>query len=256
MYHTYRISPKAAWAAHRFLKHRDTPLAGESRTSDWRLLAAEADSLRARCREVQHLGSIFDQVCQYAGIAPDQHRGEMLPFLELLGARRPKVLCEIGSARGGSLFLFSHVAHPEARILSIDISNHGERRALFRRLVQPDQHLTCIEGSSHSRATHEQFRSWVGNDPLDFLFIDGDHSLEGVASDYERYGSFVRSAGLIAFHDIVPDYRTRYGIGTGTYAGGVPTFWSRLSKDTTHAYEFIDHPLQDGYGIGAIEVTR
>jgi hypothetical protein len=38
--------------------------------------------------------------------------------------------------------------------------------------------------------------------PLDFLFIDGDHSLEGVTDDYLRYSPFVRAGGWIGFHDI------------------------------------------------------
>ena len=37
---------------------------------------------------------------------------------------------------------------------------------------------------------------------VDFLFIDGDHSLEGVKLDDEQYGQLVRSGGIIAFHDV------------------------------------------------------
>jgi len=45
------------------------------------------------------------------------------------------------------------------------------------------------------------------------------------------YSSLVRKGGIIAFHDIVPDYYTRYGIRTGSYSGGVPIFWTKLNKD-------------------------
>jgi predicted O-methyltransferase YrrM len=36
---------------------------------------------------------------------------------------------------------------------------------------------------------------------LDLLFIDGDHSYEGVKRDYELYVSKVKPGGLILFHD-------------------------------------------------------
>lgn len=38
--------------------------------------------------------------------------------------------------------------------------------------------------------------------PVDVLLIDGDHSLEGVKADYERFEPFVREGGLILFHDV------------------------------------------------------
>jgi predicted O-methyltransferase YrrM len=39
---------------------------------------------------------------------------------------------------------------------------------------------------------------------LDFLFIDGDHTYEGVKQDFEMYTPLVRKGGLVAMHDIVP----------------------------------------------------
>jgi hypothetical protein len=37
--------------------------------------------------------------------------------------------------------------------------------------------------------------------PIDFLFIDGDHSREGVARDWAAWGRFVEPGGRVAFHD-------------------------------------------------------
>jgi predicted O-methyltransferase YrrM len=53
---------------------------------------------------------------------------------------------------------------------------------------------------------------------VDFLFIDADHSYEGVKKDFEMYSPLVRKGGIIAFHDIIPDYYTRYGIKTSSWA--------------------------------------
>lgn len=38
-------------------------------------------------------------------------------------------------------------------------------------------------------------------EPLDVLFIDGDHSYEGVFADYERHSQSVKDGGVILFHD-------------------------------------------------------
>lgn len=46
----------------------------------------------------------------------------------------------------------------------------------------------------------------VPND-LDFIFIDGDHSLEGIAKDWEDWSKKVRVGGIIALHDTsVPNH--------------------------------------------------
>lgn len=46
---------------------------------------------------------------------------------------------------------------------------------------------------------------FVGKHPsLDFLFIDGDHSIEGCSFDFENYAYSVKTGGYIAFHDYNP----------------------------------------------------
>lgn len=43
------------------------------------------------------------------------------------------------------------------------------------------------------------FAGQVG--PIDMLFIDGDHSIDGCTYDFETFGPDVKSNGLLAFHD-------------------------------------------------------
>lgn len=40
---------------------------------------------------------------------------------------------------------------------------------------------------------------------IDFLFIDGDHSIKGCKEDYDLYSPKVVKGGYIAFHDYHPD---------------------------------------------------
>ena len=43
--------------------------------------------------------------------------------------------------------------------------------------------------------------SFIEDESLDFVYIDGDHSYEGAKSDIELYYSKVKQNGLIAGHD-------------------------------------------------------
>jgi len=40
---------------------------------------------------------------------------------------------------------------------------------------------------------------------IDFLFIDGDHSIEGCKNDYQLYANKIVKGGFIAFHDYYND---------------------------------------------------
>jgi hypothetical protein len=94
---------------------------------------------------------------------------------------------------------------------------------------------------------------WLAGQALDFLFIDGDHSLAGVASDFAMYAPMVRPGGLVALHDIIPDHRSRYGIATACDTGGVPIFWNELTaRGDFAARELVEDGGQDGYGLGVI----
>jgi cephalosporin hydroxylase len=54
-------------------------------------------------------------------IKPNQVRYEVAKLLDVLAEVKPKVILEIGTAGGGTLFLFTRVADPEAKIISVDL---------------------------------------------------------------------------------------------------------------------------------------
>jgi predicted O-methyltransferase YrrM len=256
-YFAYRIAPRTAGWLHarwrRRMRHGPTagPAPPQAPALDPRLQAA---ALSAACADDAAPARVVDLAFRFPAIAPNQNRSEILALLERLAQRPPALLCEIGSAEGGTLFLFARVARPDARLLSIDLGNARERSERFGLLVRPGQRLTCLEGDSHGERVIGQFREWLGADRLDFLFIDGDHTVEGVGRDFAIYGPAVRPGGLVAFHDIVPDFRTRYGVDTGADAGGVPAFWHDFKPRYPGAVELVEHRLQDGRGIGLVEV--
>lgn len=104
----------------------------------------------------------------------------------------PVRILELGVHRGYSLEVWSG-AWPSAAILGVDIE-----------LSEIDESLTGLSlmgADSHDPATVERVRQWFDGQPVDFLFIDGDHTLAGVSADYEEYTLLVRPGGAVALHD-------------------------------------------------------
>lgn len=185
-------------------------------------------------------------------IAPAQVKEEITELLKITGELRPRTLLEIGTARGGTLFLFAGVADPEALIISIDLpeglfgGGYPEWRIpLYKSFERGKQRIVLLRRDSHDPETLREVEGILAGRKLDFLFVDGDHSYEGVRRDFEMYSPLVRKGGIIAFHDIVP--------GPPGNVGGVPRFWSEVKKDYKHL-EIVKDWRQGGYGIGVLFV--
>ena len=102
----------------------------------------------------------------------------------------------------------------------------------YRGIVVPLRGVSCEVAASFPR-------------PVDFLFIDGDHTESGVAQDYNDYKGFVRPGGIIAFHDIIENQPLPDNL--------VYHFWKKV-KSGLVTEEFVDDPKQCGFGIGIIRV--
>lgn len=183
-------------------------------------------------------------------IRPLQNRSEIKNLLELLATRRPRRVLEIGTANGGTLFLFCRVADPVATIISVDLPGGwfgggypAWKGILYRCFPGRGQKFHLIRADSHSRETFDRVRNLLSGERLDFVFIDGDHTYEGVRRDYEEYRKLCADDAIIAFHDIVPN-------ATDPDCE-VPRFWEEL-RATEQTGEFVENPNQDGAGIGVV----
>lgn len=196
--------------------------------------------------------ALVDELLASQFFRPLQKRSEVLRLLEVVRGLRPARVCEIGAAGGGTAFLFTHAAAADALVVSVDLEFSAARREAVRGFAQRGQRVVCVRGDSHSEAMLAGVRAHLGGRGLDLLYLDGDHSYEGVETDFRLYAPLVRAGGLVVFHDIVPDYWTRYGTRTKSDTGGVPRFWRELKEAGASVEEIVEDEGQDGFGIGVL----
>lgn len=185
-------------------------------------------------------------------IEPSQNRSEILPLATLLQQRKLRVVVEIGTANGGTLFIWCAVADPEAVVISIDLPGgiHGGgyprwKSLIYRKFARPRQSLHLLRLDSHRSATRDRLKAILPPEGIDFLFIDADHTYEGVKADFEMYSPLVRRGGLVAFHDICispPEIRCE-----------VDKLWREI-KTRYKTWEYVENPNQGRYGIGVLEI--
>jgi cephalosporin hydroxylase len=171
-------------------------------------------------------------------------------LLNKVAAIKPKTVVEIGTRMGGTLFLFTKVSTHNAKVVSIDFPDgHGggypkSRYNFYKLFAVPPQKMELIQGDSHSADTKAKLEEILNGDKIDFLFIDGDHSFDGVKMDFDMYSPFVRPGGLIAFHDIKPTKSNEWS--------GVIPYWDTIK--TKYKSEEFNGPEDEWGGIGIIEM--
>jgi len=175
-------------------------------------------------------------------IWPSQVPSEIAALLEVVRAERPRRVLEIGTWRGGTLYLLTWASSADARILSLDIEDHDRVYSrLFKSFGHGGKRVVSWTADSHLESTRVAVADFFDG-PIDVLFIDGDHSAAGVRRDYELYAPLVRPGGLIAFHDIVDSAPDR--------VGAVPAFWREVRTQLDDPTELVESWQQAGWGIG------
>lgn len=105
------------------------------------------------------------------------------PALQTLG--KDSVYLEVGVRHGRSLAWARKFSKGD--VYGIDINNELEDHPLLRR-------VNLIQAESN-----EAVKRWML--PIDVLFIDGDHTYEGVKDDWNNFSPFVKKGGRIYLHD-------------------------------------------------------
>ena len=124
---------------------------------------------------------------------------------------------EIGRFKGGSTLLLAAALGGRAELWSYDI--HASHQATYTgadldeelrdalRRLSLEERVHLVVGDSRLASPPEG--------PIELLFVDGDHSYEGVSADWSHWGPSLAIGGQALFHDAID-----HG-GVGTYVDGV-----------------------------------
>lgn len=145
----------------------------------------------------------FDIEGFWGGYLLQQNSYEFASFVIGMRELFPKGMgtyIEIGSAAGGMLrAVFELIGF--SRALSID--NGAWKADCFQANADAiHAPLDRLVVDSHSKECEEYLAKYVREHGCDFLFIDGDHSYEGVMQDIHMVRRCLPKGSLIGFHDI------------------------------------------------------
>lgn len=215
-----------------------------------RFSIAVCKSKLRRLPTVQPVSEIVTFALTERAIAVQQVPSEILGLANLIAEFKPKTVVEIGTSRGGSLFILCRLAAEDASIISVDMPGAGFGEAytpahskMFELFPLKGQSLTLVKADSHNPETRERVKSLLNGKQVDFLFIDGDHSYEGVKADFAMYFPLLSDGGMIAFHDIAVHSRFN--------GCEVDRFWNEIKRTFPHR-EIIADREQGWAGIGIL----
>lgn len=196
---------------------------------------------------------VFRGAGYYRSIRPRQNPEEIESLYRVVCELSPQRVLEIGTAKGGSLYLWTQAATDTATIVSVDMPGGRfgggypvDRIPLYQAFARPNQTLVLLREDSHADTTLSTVQTHFGGAAVDFAFIDGDHTYDGVRSDFLRYGPLVRPGGCIAFHDIRPQ--------PDSPDTQVHRLWNELRAGALETTEFVAPDGTRPIGIGVVHV--
>ena len=163
---------------------------------------------------------------------------------KLLPVTEPLRFVEIGSFAGSSLFLnyktLSRISS-QPQGWAIEPGMNSQLRSVLDNL--PDS-ITHLQNYSHDALPILQ--EILEDQYLSYIFVDGDHSYEGVKQDIINYFPLLASGGLMIFHDYLPPLNDRNRDAILFHHGGnepgIRQACEELMENTYHC-EIMEIPL-------------
>ena len=184
-----------------------------------------------------------------------QEKDEITGLTNFLLELEPTNVMEIGSKLGGTFEILCNIATNKK--ISVDLPGgiHGGWITMGHPYLCDSYKLRddyflhnydnvhMCNGDSHLDSTLTQITDFVKGETVDFLFIDGDHTYDGVMQDFEMYKHLVTPGGWVGFHDIND---TQHHRDLNVYVG---KFWDEL-KGNKITFNMNKHWA----GIGVIQL--
>lgn len=146
-----------------------------------------------------------------------------------LGARD---VFEFGTFHGRTTYHLAH-ALPEARVTTLDLPREENPHSFADRVGEIYRDTPEADRIRELRIDARVFDPAEEAGGYDFIWVDGDHSYEGVRNDTEKALELLRPGGTIMWHDFSPD-----SPGLVEYVAELtrtlPLFWIRRTSVLLH----------------------
>jgi predicted O-methyltransferase YrrM len=198
------------------------------------------------------LAELLPELCRFQGrgtIFANQDCEELAALCRKLLTKPPRIVIEIGTAKGGTLYLWTRVCSSGALVISLDmpgeIGSVGKPTLSVYRTFGQERgvRVSTLSVDSHSEDAHRKLRELLSGEKADFLFIDGDHRLEGVRADFLGYLQYMSAQGIIALHDIAVPISSEIEVAR---------FWSELQDQQQRTTESLIAHTGKSPGIGVV----
>jgi cephalosporin hydroxylase len=154
-----------------------------------------------------------------------QYPNQFSKYLLLLQQQKISSYIEIGCRWGGTFVLTTEYLKMFNKMdtsVAVDIIDSP----VIKYCLMNEETSSFIKMNSQS----EEFKNYMKNNKFDLIFIDGDHTYQGVKNDYEISKE---SGKIFVFHDIINDM-----------CPGVVQFWIELKANESHIYNFFEFTEQ------------
>tara|TARA_R110001592_G_scaffold281222_1_gene548672 strand:+ start:1442 stop:2764 length:1323 start_codon:yes stop_codon:yes gene_type:complete len=171
---------------------------------------------------------------------------EYVNMLDFLRNQKIESYLELGVGNGGSFFTNGLFIGKDCKIFkAVDSIAYADthiqqtEKKIMNKVNVLAELLPGSEVNFYNKLTDDFFSA--NNDTFDCIFIDADHSYEGVKKDYDNALKCINKGGVLIFHDI------------GNTDTGVAELWSEIKGKASRVEEYMwkpDHIEEYFCGIG------
>lgn len=150
---------------------------------------------------------------EWLGIPIIRLPDDIVVYQELIFYVNPKVILEIGVARGGSVILSSSLVElmgNDGRVIGVDIDirSHNLERLKAHKMYK---NINLIEGDILDPSTLVKIEENLGGAKVDILVLDSNHTHEHVLRELEMLSNLVSIGGYIVLPDtVIEDFPRGY----------------------------------------------
>lgn len=165
--------------------------------------------------------SWFGEGLFFGGIELQQIPEEYIELLWFLKNSNFTDYLNIGIGKGGSFLVETYIQNNLKKSVAVDNSSYWQQhqRESIEEKIEWLKNNTSIFIEFHDTDSGSYLRNC--QDKFDIIFIDGDHSYDGVKSDYLGSLPLLRENGYLVFHDI-----------NSVGCPGVVQLWDEIKHDS------------------------